>query len=171
MKKILLIYIIVFVYINLEGQISKENLCEIKKCEIGFLYYTDRGFPTFVPIKNQLGGIQITEFSTKTLKEGFQLNWKEVVLDSLAKYEHSYRLLNYSKAYNEGKAVILQIVPVKLCYVLLRYSKSTSQFAENTNIDKLKLEHNFIVIKSFGGIPIKIDSLIAFKLPQHSQRM
>lgn len=164
MKKLFLASIIVLSNIESIGQILKENPHDVEKCEIGFLYYTDREYPTFVPLKDQLGEIRMADFSTETLKAGVQLNWKQLALDTLHKYEHSGKLLNYS-SYNKGEAVILRVIPVRLYYLLYKYAKSTAQMAQSTNIDKFKLKNRYVVIKSFGGLPIKVDSLRAFAIP------
>jgi len=163
MKTNLVVLILAFSFMESFGQIRKENPHDIKKSEIGFLYYTDKEYPTFVPLKNQLRQIGITDFCTKALKSGIQLNWKQLSLDTLHKYEHSSTLLNYPLN-NNNEGVILYIIPIKLSYTLFKYAKSNSQFKQNTNIDKLKLKDNYVVIKSFGGLPVQVDSVRAFKI-------
>ncbi|MHA4811565.1 hypothetical protein ACX0G9_25945 [Flavitalea flava] len=158
MKKIFLALIIVLSKFESIGQILKENPHDIQKCEIGFLYYTDKEYPTFVPLKDQIGGIQMADFSTETLKIGIQLNWQQLALDTLEKYGHSSSLLNYS-LYSKGKGVDLRVIPVRLYYLLYKYAKSNVQMAQSSNIDKFKLKNHFILIRSFGGLPIRVDSL------------
>ena len=163
MKKLFIASIIVYFNISCFGQILKENPQDIKKVEIGFLYYTDREYPTFVPLKDQLKSIQMSDFSTKDLKVGMQLNWQQIALDTLQKYQHVSILLNYSSLKN-GKNVYLRVIPVKLYYLLYKYAKSNAQMAEATNIDKFQLKDKFIIIKSFGGLPIRVDSLAALPI-------
>jgi hypothetical protein len=75
-------------------QIAKENLHDLTKNELGFIYYTDKEYPTFVPIKDQLHAIRMVDFSTEKLKNGLQLNWQQLALDTLEKYLTIIKIMN-----------------------------------------------------------------------------
>ena len=155
MKKLLLSAISFWITTLCTGQLYKENRSAIKKCEVGFLYYTDIEYPTFVALKDQIHGIQFNDFSTSALKPGFQLNWKLLALDTMSKYERREKLQNYGKR----DSVFLRILPVQFRYLIDRYSKSTDQFKKAKSLDKLQINNKFISIISYGQLPINVDSL------------
>jgi hypothetical protein len=139
-------------------QVPKENLHDLTKNELGFIYYTDKEYPTFVPIKDQLHAIRMADFSTEKLNIGLQVNWQQLALDTLEKYQHISKVLNYSKDHGE---VNLRIIPVRLYYVIYKYAKSEIQMKQASNTDKFRLSDKFVLIKSFGGLPIRVDSIRA----------
>jgi len=161
MKKIVFFYICFCMVKPCLSQVAKENLHNITKNELGFIYYTDKEYPTFVPIKDQLHAIRMADFSTKNLDNGLQLNWQQLSLDTLERYQHVRKVFNYYKSKGE---VNLRVIPVRLYYVIYKYAKSQTQLEQAKNTDKFKLNDRFVLIKSFGGIPIRVDSVRAVSL-------
>jgi hypothetical protein len=148
---------LVFIFSLLEdsySQIPKERLNDVKITELGFLYYINSEFPTFVPVKNQKDSLTIKDFATSKLKVGFQLNWQELAIDTLDKYAINCKIFNYYT-----KNAYLKIIPVKLSYTILKYSESEKQLRNSVNFDKFQFANRFVSIENVGGISIIVDKL------------
>jgi len=155
MKLIISLVFIFFILKNSYSQIPGERLSDVKISELGFLYYVNAEYPTFVAIKDQKDGLTMNDFGTHKLKVGFQLNWRQLAIDTLGKYERNYKIVNYYTKRNK----YLKIIPIKLSYTILKYSKSDEQIKNSMNFDKYKLADRYVSIESVGGMPIIIDNL------------
>lgn len=158
MKKDTLFLLIFFLNAkNSYGQV-KLHSNGYQKSDTGFIYYTNPEDPSFVSVKEKAGSLGFNQFVSTNLNIAYQLNWQELALDTLGKYESRYKVYNYFNDTN----IYLRIIPVEMKYTVLSYSKSEKQMKEGTTIEKFKLKNKLVVIKSIGGISIRVDDLKIF---------
>ncbi len=138
-----------YAQIPLEGK-------ESTKTEIGFIYYTNKDYPTFVPEKAEKKELSYNDFSTDSLNFGYQLSREGgfYYLKDFEKCGQKYKLYNF---WNDS--VFLTIIPVKIIYTVWAYAFREDQMKELRHIEKFKFFDKWVEIEAVGGMPINVTSL------------
>ncbi len=124
--------------------------------EIGFIYYDNKDFVTFVPMKDQKDCVDFNDIITKKLALAHQFHSRIIWLDTLKPYEHKFRMYNAL-----SDTFCIKIIPVRMEYIVEEYDMNRRQMKEQSFIYEMKFKNKLVSLKCLGGIRISVISLKA----------
>ena len=125
------------------------------KTEQGYIFFIHGlgDFLTFVPVSADSIKNDLSNFDSKNLGMGYQINSHWINTDSLKKFGKTYRLENY---WNDTMQIT--IVPITLTYAIGAYGKTEKQMSEAIMDDNYKILNKLITVRNIGEMSIKIIS-------------
>lgn len=127
------------------------------KTEHGYIFFVhgEGDFITFVPVCADSIKNNLSNFDSKNLGIGYQINYHAINTDSLMKFGKTFRLENYG-----SDTAKITIVPITLTYSIGAYGKTEEQMRGATHEDEYKILNKIIAVRNIGGMSIQIASSI-----------
>lgn len=123
------------------------------KTENGYIFFVHnlREFLTFVPVNADSIKNDLSNFDTKKLGIGYQINDHAISTYSLMKFGKTYRLENY-----RNDTMKITIVPITLTYSIGDSQKIIERKREAAYEDECKILNKVITVRNIGGVSIQI---------------
>lgn len=121
----------------------------------GYLFYIngDGEYVTFIPVKTDKIKNKLSNFDTKNLGIGYQINTRHINTDSLNKYGRTYKL--------EDKRSIpskITVVPITLTYHIYGFGSTEEEILAKAHEESYIFSKKRITVQVTGGVSFRIMS-------------
>ena len=143
----------IFFSVAIYGQTPLEK--GFTRTQRGYLFYIGRSgeYVTFVPVCADSIKNDLSNFDSKNLGIGYQINTQHIKTDSLKKFGRSYSLDNY---WNDTTK--MTVVPITLTYHIDGYGRSEEQIKARAHDEIYVMSKKRVTFQAVGGISIDIVS-------------
>jgi hypothetical protein len=132
---------------------GQSSLKEFTRTQHGYIFYINGSgeYVTFVPVSADSIKNELSNFDSKNLGVGYQINTQHINTDSLKKFGRSYTLDNY---WNDTSKIT--IVPITLTYRINGYGRTEEQIKARAHDEIYVISKKRVTLQIVGGVSIEI---------------